>query len=44
VNGTGALVRGGSAVLRRLQTGSIRAYAASVLVGALLILGFYLWR
>jgi NADH-quinone oxidoreductase subunit L len=44
VNGIGAVVQGGSAVLRRLQTGSIRAYAASVLAGVLIILGFYLWR
>jgi NADH-quinone oxidoreductase subunit L len=44
VNGTGRLVRATSEVVRRLQTGSIRAYAASILVGVLLILGFYLWR
>jgi len=43
VNGTGWGVRGLSDVLRLLQTGSIRAYAASLLLGAVLILGFYLW-
>ena len=32
------------AVLRRLQTGSVRAYAASLFVGVVLILGYYLWR
>ena len=44
VNGTGALVAGGSAVLRRLQTGSVRAYAGSLFVGVVLVLGYYLWR
>jgi len=44
VNGTGALVSGGSAVLRRLQTGSVRAYAMSVFMGAVTIVGYYLWR
>jgi NADH-quinone oxidoreductase subunit L len=44
VNGTAAIVDGGAAVLRRLQTGSVRAYAGSVLVGVVVILGYYLWR
>ena len=44
VNGTGALVSGGSAVLRRLQTGSVRAYAGSLFVGVVLVLGYYIWR
>jgi NADH-quinone oxidoreductase subunit L len=44
VNGIGALVRQTSASLRRLQTGSIRAYAASLFVGVVLILGWYLMR
>jgi len=44
VNGTGALVSGGSAVLRRLQTGSVRTYAGSLFVGVVLVLGYYLWR
>jgi len=43
VNGTGAVVRGSSAVLRRLQTGSMRAYAASLFLGVVAILGYYLW-
>ena len=33
VNGVGLVVRGWSAVLRRLQTGSVRAYAMSLFVG-----------
>jgi NADH-quinone oxidoreductase subunit L len=44
VNGTAAIVDGGAAVLRRLQTGSVRTYAGSLLVGVVLILGYYLWR
>jgi NADH-quinone oxidoreductase subunit L len=42
VNGTGSVVRGGAAVLRLLQTGSVRTYAASLLFGALLVVGYYL--
>ena len=44
VNGVGLVVRGWSAVLRRLQTGSVRAYAMSVFVGVVVILGLYIWR
>jgi NADH-quinone oxidoreductase subunit L len=44
VNGTGAMVSGASAVLRRLQTGSVRAYAGSLFVGVVVVLGYYLWR
>jgi NADH-quinone oxidoreductase subunit L len=43
VNGTGAFVGGGSEVLRRLQTGSMRTYAASLFLGVVAILGYYLW-
>ncbi len=44
VNGVGHVVRGWSAVLRRVQTGSVRAYAMSFFVGVVAILGYYLWR
>lgn len=44
VNGVGALVGGASRVVRRAQTGSVRAYAASLMLGVVLILGYYLWR
>ncbi len=44
VNGVGATIRGASGSLRRLQTGSIRAYAASLILGVVLILGWYLTR
>jgi NADH-quinone oxidoreductase subunit L len=43
VNGVAETVGGGSAILRRLQTGSVRVYAASLFVGVVLLLGFYLW-
>ena len=33
-----------SSLLRRLQTGSVRAYAGSLFIGVVLILGYYLWR
>jgi NADH-quinone oxidoreductase subunit L len=43
VNGVARAVGGGANVLRRLQTGSVRAYAASIILGVVLILGYYLW-
>ena len=43
VNGVGASVQGFSASLRKVQTGSIRTYAASLFLGVVLILGWYLW-
>ena len=43
VNGVGGLVTGSADVLRRFQTGSVRTYAASLFVGVVLILGYYLW-
>jgi NADH-quinone oxidoreductase subunit L len=44
VNGVGRTVRGSSDSLRRLQTGSIRAYAASLFFGVVVVLGWYLLR
>jgi NADH-quinone oxidoreductase subunit L len=44
VNGVGAIVAGLGDGLRRLQTGSVRAYAASLFLGVVLVLGYYLWR
>jgi NADH-quinone oxidoreductase subunit L len=44
VNGTASIVDGSSSVLRRLQSGSVRAYAGSLFIGVVLILGYYLWR
>jgi len=44
VNLVGRVVQGSSQELRRPQTGSVRAYAASLLLGVVLVLGYYLWR
>jgi len=44
VNGVAEAVRGGSESLRRLQTGSVRAYAVSLFLGVVMVLGYYLWR
>jgi NADH-quinone oxidoreductase subunit L len=43
VNGVGTMVRSASATLRRVQTGSVRTYAASLFLGVVMILGWYLW-
>jgi NADH-quinone oxidoreductase subunit L len=42
VDGTGLTVERGSGWLRRIQTGSIRAYAASVVIGVVLVVGYFL--
>ena len=44
VNGVGNGVRAFSTTLRHAQTGSVRTYAASLLLGAVLIIGWYLWN
>jgi NADH-quinone oxidoreductase subunit L len=44
VNGVGEAASGAGELLRRLQTGSVRAYAASLFFGVVAILGYYLWR
>jgi NADH-quinone oxidoreductase subunit L len=44
VNATGTIVSGLAWVLRRLQNGSVRAYAGSVFIGVVLILSYYLSR
>jgi NADH-quinone oxidoreductase subunit L len=44
VNGVADTVGGLSEVLRRAQTGSVRAYAASLFLGVVAVLGYYLWR
>lgn len=42
VNGLAAAVGGGSARFRRWQTGFVRSYAMSLLVGVLLIVGAFM--
>jgi len=44
VNGAGAVVAASAGVLRLLQTGLVRTYAGSMLIGVVVILGYYLWR
>jgi NADH-quinone oxidoreductase subunit L len=44
VLGVAESVGASSQILRRLQTGSVRAYATSLFLGVVLILGYYLWR
>jgi NADH-quinone oxidoreductase subunit L len=44
VNGAGETIGGLSELLRRAQSGSVRTYAASLFVGVVMILGYYLWR
>jgi NADH-quinone oxidoreductase subunit L len=44
VNGVGQAVAGSGEVLRLFHTGSVRVYAASIFFGAVLVLGYYLWR
>jgi NADH-quinone oxidoreductase subunit L len=43
VNGVASAVAGSGELLRRLQTGSVRAYAVSIFLGGVLILGYFLW-
>ncbi len=43
VNGTGQIVVETGALVRQVQTGSVRTYAVSVLFGAIMIIGYYLW-
>jgi NADH-quinone oxidoreductase subunit L len=44
VNGAGYFVSGVSIVLRLMQNGSVKTYAASTFMGAVAILAYYLWR
>ncbi len=44
VNGAGRLVRGSSRYLRLVQTGSLRAYAASLFLGVVLVLAYLVWH
>jgi NADH-quinone oxidoreductase subunit L len=44
VNGTATIVAAGASLLRQLQTGSVRAYAGSLFIGVVVVLGYYLWR
>ena len=43
VNGVGAAVGASSGLLRRIQSGSVRVYAAALFLGLVLVLGYSLW-
>jgi NADH-quinone oxidoreductase subunit L len=42
VNGVAALFRGGSEVFKKLQTGNVQNYALSILVGIVIMIGYFL--
>ncbi len=42
VNGVGAFARGGSEVVKRLETGNIQSYGLSILVGIVIMVGYFL--
>jgi NADH-quinone oxidoreductase subunit L len=44
VNGAGYIVSGASIIMRLVQNGSVKTYAASTFVGVTAILAYYLWR
>jgi NADH-quinone oxidoreductase subunit L len=44
VNGVGAIVRGFSGILRQIQSGYIHNYAFSMVLGVVVIVGFYIFR
>jgi NADH-quinone oxidoreductase subunit L len=44
VNGVAAIVRGGSEALKYLQNGNIQTYALSILVGVVLIIGYFVFQ
>jgi NADH-quinone oxidoreductase subunit L len=44
VNGVADVVGAAGEWLRRAQTGSVRTYAASLFLGVVTVLGYYLWR
>jgi len=42
VNGAGALVRSFAATIRLYQTGYVRNYALSILLGVIFVVGYFL--
>jgi len=43
VNGVAAVVRGGSEIFKYLQTGNVQSYALFILVGVVLMIGYFLF-
>jgi NADH-quinone oxidoreductase subunit L len=44
VNGLARAVGGGGEIARRLQAGFVRGYAAVILLGALLVIGYFVFN
>ncbi|NDH45400.1 MAG: hypothetical protein EBY04_03375, partial [Actinobacteria bacterium] len=44
VNGVGSLARGLGSVVRRSQTGFVRAYAVIIALGTVAVLAWFVWR
>jgi NADH-quinone oxidoreductase subunit L len=44
VNGAGSLARGLGSLVRRSQTGFVRAYAAIIALGTVAVLAWFVWR
>jgi len=44
VNGTGRLIIGWSGVLRKIQTGFVQSYAFSMVIGGVIVVGYYVFR
>ena len=44
VNGTGRLIIGWGGVLRKIQTGFVQSYAFSMVIGGVIVFGYYVFR
>jgi len=44
VLGTGSLVRRSSGLIRKIQSGYVRVYAAAIVIGVLAMLAWFMWR
>ncbi len=44
VRGTGSVVRKSSGLIRKIQSGYVRVYAAAIVIGVLAMLAWFMWR
>ena len=44
VRGTGSVVRQSSGLIRKIQSGYVRVYAAAIVIGVIAMLAWFLWR
>jgi NADH-quinone oxidoreductase subunit L len=44
VRGTGSVVRQSSGLIRKIQSGYVRVYAAAIVIGVLAMLAWFMWR